>query len=186
MMAGVPGKSYSLIQVAEALGGRPPAAIRGLQQKLKLPRPAGERYSEGYVALLRRILALRAFSVPLDEIAGLLTKEKRLQELLHADSVASSPTWFLECCGQKGRANRRLMLTGYDTGFPLEGNALQPGFDFGTGEQELFSGREMGEDVRRAVSAYVKERRAVLDRLARERPVLRFAQRWVQQQFARR
>lgn len=179
------GRKYSLGEVSEALG-RPPPAIRGLQQKLKLPRPEGDRYSEAYVELLKRILALRAFSVPMDEIGDLLAKEKRLQELLHADSVACAPTWFLDSCGQKGRSNRRLMLTGYDTGFPLGGDAVQPGFDFGIKDKELFSGKEMGEDVRRALGAYLKRRQTVLDRLARERPMLRFAQRWTQQQLARR
>jgi hypothetical protein len=167
----------SFDEMCEAVG-KPPAYIRQLQSMFHLPLSRDHRYSAAFVNFVRKLVTLRAFSVPVDEITDLLRREKRLLELLHVDTIGNSPTWFLDHCNQGGRPSRRLLLTGYDVGFPLSSRAVQVGFDFGRKQRELFTGQEMGEDTRRVIDAYLKARRRVLDRVREQRLVLRQALEW--------
>ena len=158
--------------------GKPPLYIRQLQGTFALPTPAGHQYSPAYVTFVGKLVWLRTFSVPVDEIEDLLNREKRLLELLHVDTTTASPTWYLDQCDQSGRLSHRLLLTGHDVGFALGARAIQAGFDFGRKQRELFSGHEMGEDARRVVDAYLKARKRVLDRVRDQQRVLRAALAW--------
>ena len=63
--------------------GKPQIYIRNLQKALALPVPdkcAG--YSMPHVCFLQRVIAMRTFNVPMENIADLLTKEKNLLRLL--------------------------------------------------------------------------------------------------------
>lgn len=170
-------ETVSFDAMCEAVG-KPPPYIRQLQGVFHLPVSKDHRYSQSYVNFVRKLVTLRAFSVPVDEITDLLKREKRLLELLHVDTIGNSPTWFLDHCEQGGRLSRRLLLTGCDVGFPLSSRAVQVGFDFGRKQRELFTGQEMGEDTRRVIDAYLKARRRVLDRVREQRLVLRQALEW--------
>lgn len=169
--------TISFDALCEAVG-KSPSYVRQLQGMFHLPQPAGHRYSPAYAGFIRKLVTLRAFSVPVDEIDDLLTREKRLLELLHVDTISNSPTWFLDQCDQGGKLSRRLLLTGHDVGFPLSSRAVQAGFDFGRKQRELFTGHEMGEDTRRVLDAYLKARKRVLDRVREQRQVLRSALAW--------
>ena len=158
--------------------GKPPPYVRQLQAMFHLPMSRDHLYSPAYIAFVRKLVSLRAFSVPVDEISDLLNREKRLLELLHADSLSSSPTWFIESCDQVGKPSHRLLLTGYDVGFALASRVVQVGFDFGHKQRELFTGHEMGEDTRRVIDAYLKARKRILDRVRDQRLVLRNALDW--------
>ncbi len=159
--------------------GKSPVYVRNLQAGLGLPRPAGqERYSSAYAGFLGTVVALRAFGVPLDAIEELLASELAVLRLLKADALDASATWYLDQRDCKGHAERRLLLTGYDLGFPIGGQVIQPNLDFGARDPELFSGREMGEDVLLALDRYLQRLRTVTDRVRRERPVLARALRW--------
>lgn len=158
--------------------GKPPPYVRQLQAMFHLPHSRDQRYSPAYVSFVRKLVTLRVFSVPVDEISDLLNREKRLLELLHVDTISNSPTWFVDSCDQTGRPSHRLLLTGYDVGFALASRAVQTGFDFGRKQSELFTGHEMGEDTRRVVDAYLKARKRILDRVSDQRQVLRNALEW--------
>lgn len=170
-------ETVSFDEMCQAVG-KPPPYVRQLQAIFHLPLSRDHRYAPPYVSFLRKLVSLRAFSVPVDEIGDLLNREKRLLELLHADSISNSPTWFIDACDQVGRPSQRLLLTGYDVGFALASRTIQVGFDFGRKQRELFTGHEMGEDTRRVIDAYLKARKRVLDRVRDQRPVLRDALAW--------
>jgi hypothetical protein len=74
--------------------------------------------------------------------------------LLHADSTGS-PTWFLDSCGSKGHALRRLFLSNYDIGVAVPSGAIQLGLNFSATAPELFSGSEMGEDALTILKSYL-------------------------------
>ena len=65
----------------------------------------------------------------------------------------------------------RLLLSGYDMGASLNPSTVQPGLDFSRRVQELVSGRKMGDDVFRALSAYLKVRDAILFDLRKNGPL---------------
>lgn len=161
--------------------GKAPGYVRALQLDLGLFVPGKpERYSPAYAAFLHRVVCLRAFSVPMDEISMAFGKEKKILELLHADTLSNSPTWYLDQCGISDTfPERRLLLTGYDIGFPLSAETIQGHLDFGSRHAELFLRHEMGEDIRRVLVQY----RRILDRMRgrvnSERPVLERALMWL-------
>lgn len=161
--------------------GKAPGYVRTLQSELGLHVPAKpERYSRAYAAFLERAICLRTFCIPMEDIAAAFTKEKKIMELLHADTLTNSPTWYLDHGGASGdHMERRLLLTGYDLGFPLSADIIQGHLDFGSREAELFRRHEMGEDIRRVLSQY----RRILDRIRGrvnvERGVLERALMWL-------
>lgn len=159
--------------------GKPYPIIRAIQGALGLPTPPQrDGYSHAYLCLVRKVISLRAFAVPLDDIAELLLKERRLLEVLHLDAPDKSPTWYLEQGDRRGKAHQRLLLTGFDVGFHLETGQVQAHLDFTPREGEMFSGHEMGEDARRALDSYLLLLERVQTCIARETPVLRDALRW--------
>ncbi len=170
-------EAFSFDELCKAVG-KPPSYVRQLHGTFRLPPMQDHQYSPAYACFIGKLVTLRTFSVPVDEIEDLLARERRLLELLHADTLSTSPTWFLDQCGQSGKSSRRLLLTGYDVGFPLSSRTVQAGFDFGRKQRELFSGHEMGEDTRRVIDAYLKARKHVLDRVRDQRLVLRNALDW--------
>lgn len=161
--------------------GKAPGFVRSLQSDLGLfvpPKP--ERYSSPYAAFLHRVVCLRAFSVPMDEIAAVFAKEKKILELLHADTLSNSPTWYLDQCGLSDTfPERRLLLTGYDIGFPLSAETIQGHLDFGSRHAELFQRHEMGEDIRRVLVQYRRILERIRGRVDSERPVLERALMWL-------
>ncbi len=171
--------------------GKSQVYVRNLLTSLGLPalRSLGEegsvpakdsRYS-AYARFIQTIIALRTFSVPLTEIADLFTKEQIVLRLLKVDALGATPTWYLDQCADKGHKDRRLLLTGYDVGFPIDSKVIQPNLDFGVRKKELFSGKEMGEDVRRALDSYLRLLAKIMARVEQERPVLNQALQWAKE-----
>jgi hypothetical protein len=161
----------TLKQMAESCGKSVPV-VMSLQQKFALP--SCKAYSAGYAALVQKLVFLDACAVPAKECLALLTAEKRLLELLKADSIDPVPEWFENLCTRKSGPNR-LLLSGYD----LERKSgVQPGLDFAEREKELFDHSEMGADALRALKLYHQAADAVRDRLRREIPLLSAALKW--------
>jgi hypothetical protein len=139
------------------------------------------RYSSAYAQFIQTVITLLTFSVPMVEIADLFTKEQIVLRLLKVAVLCTSSTWYLDQCDNKGNRDRRLLLTGYDVGFSIDGKVIQPNLDFGVQKQELFSGREMGEDVRLALDNYLRLLEKILTRVDQERPVLDQALLWAEE-----
>ena len=155
--------------------------VRNLQTRLGLPIPGkGEEYPAAYSIFLKTIIALRSFSVPLDDILALLETEKKLLILLKVDTLTSSQTWFLDACGSCATSTQRLLLTNHDIGHAITPAGIQFNLDFSVRQPELFSGAEMGENVRRVLNLYRKWRNRVLDRVRAEEPVLQHALAWAE------
>lgn len=173
-------ETYTLNELAVALGKSVPY-LRQLQLQIKAepPRKKQDRWPESYVHFMRRAVALRMFQVPLDDIAELFQKERKILELLHFDAMTESPFWFLAVGDVVVRTDRHLLLTGHDLGFSVSAGAIQCNLDFRERNPELFGGREMGEDVRRVLDLYLKLLRKVDERVRNERPVLLDALEWV-------
>ena len=162
--------------------GKSQVYVRNLLTNLGLPVPAKDsRYSSAYARFIQTIIALRTFSVPMGEIADLFTKEQIVLRLLKVDALCTSSTWYLDQCDNKGHKERRLLLTGYDVGFPIDSKVIQPNLDFGSRKKELFSGKEMGEDVRRAFDSYLRLLAKIMARVNHERPVLNQALQWAKE-----
>lgn len=156
--------------------------MRNLLTSLGLPVPAKDsRYSSTYAQFIQTIITLRTFSVPLGEIADLFTKEQIVLRLLKVDALGASSTWYLDQCGNNGHKERRLLLTDYDVGFPIDSKVIQPNLDFGMRKQELFTGKEMGEDVRRALDSYLHLLAKIMARVEQEQPVLNQALQWTKE-----
>ncbi|MCE9613516.1 MAG: hypothetical protein K8T26_04520 [Lentisphaerae bacterium] len=172
-------ETYSLSDLAVALGKSVPY-LRNLQVQIKADVPRRpERYPEAYVHFMRRVVALRMFHVPADEIAELFQKEKKILEFLHFDAMSDSPLWYLTAGDGAVRTERHLLLTGQDLGFPVTSGAIQCNLDFRERSPELFDGREMGEDVRKVIDLYLKLLRKIDERVKAERPVLLDALAWI-------
>ena len=158
--------------------------VRNLQQALELYIPKrGERYSEAYFRFLQKVIALRTFSVSVNDIRDLLTREKKILQLLNFDSISDSITWYLDGCTTLEHSERRLLLTGYDLGFPITGSAIQANLDFSEREVELFAGVEMGEDVRLVLRLYLELVGKIRGKVESETPVLKDALFWSEQVF---
>lgn len=161
---------------------RGPHYIRHLQQGLGLPLiPSHEGYSREYAAFLDKVLYLRVFGVPLDDVASLFAIEKKLLQMLRIDTAASSPLWYLEWACIEDAAPNRLLLTNFDAGpwIREDGTIIQMSLDFGTRSPELFKSAEMGEDIRHVFSLYREQLAAISRRLRDERNVVRDALAWV-------
>lgn len=165
--------------------GKPSGYVRVLQSALQLYLPRkGEGYTNAYAAFLERVVSLRAFSVAVEDICDLFGKEKKILELLHVDSIANSPTWYLDACdNEQPHTERHLLLTGYDLGFPLGSDVIQSNLDFGRRDDELFTRHEMGEDIRRMLRLYLKLLMRVRERVTQEKPVLERALFWSEEAF---
>jgi hypothetical protein len=174
---------FTFTRLCEVLG-KTPFYIANLQRTLGIYTPSSkEGYSLAYVSFMEKVVALRTFNVPASDIADLFAKETRILELLKFDSLSDSPTWYLDGCGAPSRSDEHLLLTGYALGFSLHSKAIQVNLDFGKRDDELFNGREMGEDVSRSLAVYVKRVAKVRGRVEKETPVLRNALFWGERVF---
>ena len=160
-----------LKELAEKCGKSVPF-IMTTQKKYALP--AGKEYSDGYAALLSKLIYLQLASIPQKEIKTLLTRERKLLELLKADSLTHSPTWFEDLCVDKF-GPKRLLLSGYDLGHRT---GVQTGLDFAERDSELFGNHEMGDDALRALKLCMESQETILARLRKEIPVLSNALKW--------
>jgi hypothetical protein len=151
--------------------------LAGLRKRFELPVYEGEGYSDSYLVFLRKITSLRTLNVSEETLLDLWQLEKKLLQLLHADS-AGSPTWFLDSCIHTKHPERRLLLTNYDLGVPLTGGEVQIGLNFAATAPELFAGREMGEDALRVLRECLKLRARILDEVADELPHVRCIIQW--------
>lgn len=166
----------SLAELSKHLN-RPAVYISGLQARFELPPLQSIENSNGMFEFLRAVIALRAFNVSEDLLRDLWRLEKKLLQLVHAD-CPSSPTWFLDCCGQTSDRHRRLLLTNYDVGMDLAAGSLQLGLDFTSRPAELFGGSEMGEDALRVLSQCVRMNRTIFQQIKAELPLLRSGINW--------
>lgn len=82
------------------------------------------------------------------------------------DSTGAS-TWFLDSCALTPRARQRLLLTSFDLGFDVSGQALQPGLNFSKHANELFASTEIQNHIKTEI--------------ALELPLIRAAARLAQQ-----
>ena len=160
--------------VAEAVGKSVPY-VMNLQQKYGLA--VCKVYSEGHAVLIKKLIYLSICSVPIKDIKTLLKRERRLLELLRVDSQQETPDWFESLCTMKSGA-RRLLLTGYDIGYALSGEVVQPGLDFSSRGKELFGESEMGSSALVGLKLYVKIREEVRSKMKQELPVMAAALPW--------
>lgn len=171
------GATYSFHGFCEAVG-KSPLYVKSLLRQLDLPLLAnGQRYSAGYVQFLRRVVALRSFSVSIEKILEILETEKKILRMLHFDSLGHSDIWYLAYASAELNG-RCLVLTGVDVGFSLASRQVQVTLDFGVKDRELFTGSEMGEDIRRVLDLYLERVGAVLAKVQQETPVLEDALTW--------
>jgi hypothetical protein len=144
--------------------------VQALQKAFGLPVRADDRYSAGYIAFMKRAVALRTANVAQERLAELLELEKKILRLLNVHPLNDTSTWYLDAnCEPSGRT---LLLTGFDVEFALNGS-IQPGLDFGSGENEMFKSHEMGENLQEILERYVDLRNKLLVKTAEEIPVVR-------------
>ena len=167
---------HNLAELAKELH-RPVVYVTGLQARFGLPVVVGRGYSEAYLAFLEVVVRLRILCVREETLRELWEVEKKLLGLLHVDT-ASSPTWFLDACGQQGKRGRRLLLTNYDLGPPMEAGSLQLGLDFSDSKPELFLGKEMGEDALRVLRDYRRLVAEIREKVRAEVEPVKQALRW--------
>ena len=163
--------------------GKDAVYVRNLQRHLELHVPRdGAGYSDSYALFLEKVVALRAFHIPQDDIKELFETEKRILRLLHFDALTDSATWYLDGCrgfeSSDDDGADQLLLTGYGLGFPIDAGVIQHTLDFGQRDPELFRGVDMGEDVRRILRKYVGLLKDIKSRIQREKPVLENALAW--------
>jgi len=156
---------------------RPAIYIQGLQSRFELPSFSGAKYSDAYLMFLQKLVYLRTFSITEETLRDLWRIEKKLLQLLHADSTGS-PTWFLDACGSKNYPQRRLLLTNYDLGVEVPTKILQLGLNFATQMPEFFAGKEMGEDALRVLNDYLKLKARIYKDIEAELPLVHAAVKW--------
>ncbi|MFZ4387447.1 MAG: hypothetical protein ACOYOI_04715 [Chthoniobacterales bacterium] len=137
-------------QMAEMLG-RPAVWIAGVQKRFGLP--VLERYFAGYESFLRKVIHLRVLGVSEEALREFWAVERKLIEVLHLDPQ-SSPTWMVDACAFPFDPDRRLLLSNIDLGFILPATELQIGLDFSISSQDLFAGKDMGEDALKLLQDY--------------------------------
>lgn len=174
---------HTFAELTHALN-RPVIYLRGLQSRFELPEFDGARYSDAYLALLKKLIYLRALSISEPTLRDLWHIEKKLLQILHADS-AGSPTWFLDACGATTHPGRRLLLTSFDLGVEVPTGTLQLGLNFADQLPELFTGKEMGEDALRVLNDYLKLYARIRSDIEAELPLVRAATQWAVRQFGR-
>jgi hypothetical protein len=153
---------------------RPAIYVHGLQKRFELPEFECAVYSDAYLALLQMVVHLRTLSISEETLRDLWCVEKKLLQLLHADSTGSS-TWFLDACGVTTHPKRRLLLTNYDMGVEVRAKTLQLGLNFAEQLPELFTGGEMGEDALRVLNDYLKLYARIRFEVEAELPLVRAA-----------
>lgn len=146
-----------------------------LQKKYGLP--ACKDYPVGYAVLVKKLIYLSICSVPDKDIKSLLAKEKKLLELLKADSLHDGELWFESMCSMS-HGPTRLLLTGHDLGHPVDCNVVQTGLDFSEREKELFQSSEMGASVLKELQRYQDVLSKIRARICDELPAVGAALKW--------
>lgn len=155
--------------------GQSPPYVMNLQKAYGLP--VCFDYPEGYAALLSKIHYLALFSISKKDISAHLLRERKLLELLKADSVTASPLWFESLCVMSTGPSH-LLLSGYDLGHHLNANVVQTGLDFAERDDELFTGLEMGESEMLALKACRDSQTQIMSRLRQQIPSVAAALKW--------
>ena len=128
---------HTCTDLAKALN-RATVYVSGLQSRFALPVFEGAGYSDAYLAFLRTLVHLRTLSISEETLRDLWHIEKKLLQLLHADSTGS-PTWFLDSCGATTRPKCRLLLTNFELDAAVHGKGVQLGLNFAKTEPEHFA-----------------------------------------------
>ena len=163
-----------LNELAKQVGKSAPYVMT-LQKKFGLP--ACKNYPEGYAVLVKKLIYLSICSVPDKEIKSLLSKEKKLLELLKVDSLHDGELWFESMCIMPSGPNR-LLLTDHDLGHPVECETIQTGLDFSERDKELFQSHEMGASALRELQRYFEAFNKIKKRIRAELPAVEAAQKW--------
>jgi hypothetical protein len=169
------GEGVPLNIMAEGLG-RPGVWVAGVQKRFGLP--VLESYPEGYECFLRKIVHLRVLGVSEETLREFWVVERKLIEVLHLYPQSSS-TWMVNACAFSADPGRRLLLSNIDLGFPLPATELQICLNFAASSQELFAGKEMGEDALRLLSDYRTRLAGIRSTVALESLILRSGLKWV-------
>jgi len=151
--------------------------LSGLQKRFELPAFEGATYPDAYMEFFRTVVYLRTFGVSEESLRELWVLEKKLLTLLHVDSTGNQ-TWFLDACGRTTHRERRLMLSNFDLGIPLDACEVQTGLDFSDRLPELFEGNAMGEDALRVLDECLKLEKTILNDVRAELPHAREAVKW--------
>ena len=151
--------------------------LSGLQKRFELPAFDAAEYPDAYLEFVRTLVFLRTFGVSEETLRELWVLEKKLLTLLHVDSTGSR-TWFLDSCGRTMHRDRRLMLSNFDLGIPLDAREVQTGLDFSDRLPELFEGKAMGEDALRVLDECLKLEKSILNDVRSELPRVREAAKW--------
>lgn len=167
---------YTSAEIATALN-RSHLEIENLRRKFELPTFPGAGYSEAYLVFLRIIVRLRTLHVSEAKLSDLWKLERKLMQLLHADSTGS-PTWFLDSCGVRSNPERRLLLSNYELGVDIEVGGVQLGLDFAENPPELFPSAVMGEDALRILNDYRRRYQKIRAHVDRELPMTAEAVKW--------
>ncbi|MDA1044511.1 MAG: hypothetical protein O3C57_04735 [Verrucomicrobia bacterium] len=171
-------ETFSFSQMCRALG-KSTRYIRSLQTAIGLYiAPRGEPYTQSYLVFMRKVVSLRAFSVPIADINELLIKERKILEMLNVDSMSNSPIWFMAQKHSRVQSKTHLLLTGQNLGFDIAGGDVQCNLDYRTHNAELFDRKEMGENIHRAIDLYLDILNTVNKRVRSERAVLKSALTW--------
>lgn len=167
---------YTSAEIATALN-RSHLEIENLRRKFELPAFPGAGYPETYLIFFRIIVRLRTLHVAEAKLSDLWKLERKLLQLLHADSTGS-PTWFLDSCGVRSNPERRLLLSNYELGVDIEVGGLQLGLDFAESPPELFPGEVMGEDALRILNDYRQLYTTIQAHVKRELPMTSETMKW--------
>jgi len=151
--------------------------LSGLQKRFELPAYDAAGYPDAYLEFFRTVIYLRTFGLSEETLRDLWCLEKKLMTLLHVDSTGSR-TWFLDACGRTTHRERRLLLSNFDLGIPLDAREVQAGLDFSDRLPELFQGKEMGEDALRVLDDCLKLEKNILKDVRSELLHVRSAVKW--------
>jgi len=166
----------TLNEMATALN-RSTVYLSGLQKRFELPVFEGATYPDAYQEFFRTMVYLRTFGVSEESLRELWVLEKKLLTLLHVESTGSR-TWFLDACGRTTHRERRLLLSNFDLGIPLDAREVQTGLDFSDRLPALFEGQAMGEDALLVLDDCLKREKAILKDVRSELPQIRAAAKW--------
>jgi hypothetical protein len=139
--------------------------------------PVVEDYPECYLAFLLKIRDLRNLGVSEEKLGDLWDLERKLIAILHLD-LGGGALSLIEGCYTEADPERRLLLSNADLGVPLMARDVQAGLDFQSRPQELFEGKEMGEDALLLLRQYQTLLQEVGELVGRESGVLKESMKW--------